>query len=796
MTSRIADILIENMKLSPGDQLMLRTELARLENAERGNSESAPLRGGAASGVAVGNLELGYTTGIRLSNPLTGKPTIQLDEDGDAFFGANLTESSGLSLAIFSNEQAWNSEVFGAGDVLLGDNTSGNANLQWDRSTGRLNFRGGGTTNAYISATGFLFATGATISGTLTATAGVIGGWTIGATSLTAGAGANTVGLDSGGVNPALYAGSATPGSAPFRVTKTGDLTATNGSILGSLYVGSAVPRILIDGASKLIQSTNYTSGIAGFNLDGVTGDAEFGNLRARGAIYSALFVKGLIEANAGTLMVTKSAGVLASDMVIPGAGTWTMVIKDPPGGAAFLFANSDICRCKSETALGVTDTWYTVSARVDNGDGTQSYTCTYASGSQNVTVPKGAPVLDYGVSGDGFISLSADGTVGAAVNLTMATHAGAPYTTETPRLRIGNLNGYLGYVADIYGVGIGTSAGSESNITIDATNGIRLRQGTTERVGLSAAGVLAIKDSGGNAVFTFDASAGAEFTKPLTIGTSGGVYQGTGTFASPTTGLKIWNDSGVGRLATYSGGNVQVALDTTGRLLAGAGAVILDVNGIQFYGTGTAGTTRQMRFRYNDSGTERTLGRVYGDYGAGDNVTWVIADRYTGDPWSVCSVILNANDNLGGNDIRFSLRSNGAAKLDNTTTFEIEGDVYTTAWTDYSASSSIVGWTTYENAKKIFYKKLGKLVFVQFYIDGTSNSTSTTFTLPVAMNGSVGINFMCRVKDNGSWGTNPGLLAMSPSGTTVTLYKDMSAAAWTASGEKGIYGEFFYEGA
>ena len=59
-------------------------------------------------------------------------------------------------------------------------------------------------------------ATGAaSFAGTVTAGAGAIGGWTIGATSLTSGSGANTVGLDSGGTNPAFYAGSATPATAP-----------------------------------------------------------------------------------------------------------------------------------------------------------------------------------------------------------------------------------------------------------------------------------------------------------------------------------------------------------------------------------------------------------------------------------------------------------------------------------------------------------------------------------------------------------------------------------------------------
>ena len=115
----------------------------------------------------------------------------------------------------------------------------------------------------------------------------------------------------------------------------------------------------------------------------------------------------------------------------------------------------------------------------------------------------------------------------------------------------------------------LGKTGASTTSLYLSGTD-LSFRVNATERVSLSGAGVLSIKDSGGSAVFTFDASAGAEFTKPLTIGTSGGVYQGTGSFASPTTGLKMWNDSGVGRIAGYNSGALQWFNDTTGRLYVG----------------------------------------------------------------------------------------------------------------------------------------------------------------------------------------------------------------------------------
>lgn len=94
--------------------------------------------------------------------------------------------------------------------VRIGHNTTTRINL--DASTGAASF-----------------------TGSITSASGSIGGWTIGASSLTSGSGSTTVGLDSGGTNPAIYAGSSTPGSAPFRVSQDGTLVATNATITGHI---------------------------------------------------------------------------------------------------------------------------------------------------------------------------------------------------------------------------------------------------------------------------------------------------------------------------------------------------------------------------------------------------------------------------------------------------------------------------------------------------------------------------------------------------------------------------------
>lgn len=100
---------------------------------------------------------------------------------------------------------------------------------------GMAKFYIGNTTN-YLNWTG----TELIISGNITATSGAIGGWTINATSLTDAAG--TVGMSSAvtaGDDIRFWAGNVTPGSAPFRVTEAGVLTATSATITGSITATS-----------------------------------------------------------------------------------------------------------------------------------------------------------------------------------------------------------------------------------------------------------------------------------------------------------------------------------------------------------------------------------------------------------------------------------------------------------------------------------------------------------------------------------------------------------------------------
>lgn len=137
-----------------------------------------------------------------------------------------------------------------------------------------------------------------------------------------------------------------------------------------------------------------------------------------------------------------------------------------------------------------------------------------------------------------------------------------------------------------------------------------------------------------------------------------------------------------------------------------------------------------------------------------------------------------------------FNLVAGGTAILEATST-----DLYTTAWTDYFASSTVTGWGT--PSGKIMYKKIGKITFVQFQITGTSNATGVTFTLPTANSSNLAVYSSNVVaQDNGTDQSASAVVELPASSSTVTVYKNWSSTGWTNSGAKQVYGQFWYQSA
>lgn len=116
-----------------------------------------------------------------------------------------------------------------------------------------------------------------------------------------------------------------------------------------------------------------------------------------------------------------------------------------------------------------------------------------------------------------------------------------------------------------------------------------------------------------------------------------------------------------------------------------------------------------------------------------------------------------------------------------------------TVGWTDYSATSAVVGWSSF-TTKSIYYKRLGKTVFISYWIQGTSNSATTTFTMPNTSSNTIRFAASGLATDNGVGSAGGGLVQVLPNDNVVNLFKDMSGTVFTASGAKTCRGQLWYD--
>jgi hypothetical protein len=375
--------------------------------------------------------------------------------------------------------------------------------------------------------------------------------------------------------------------------------------------------------ASNAFRSPSFTSGLLGWNVS-AAGDAEFNNLRVRGEIASAVFKVSEISATAGTLGVFYSASTVTEDFTTPAStsSSFTFKAKNSDAGG-MLFAVGDVVRFKTWTGSGVSDSWATVTARTNNTTYT-TYTATLSSGSTSATFRAGSAVVDYGASGTGFITLSTDGTVGSSPNMTMATHAGSPWSAFTTLLRAGNLNGSYGYASNVYGFGAGQYG--QANVpwlTVDTTNGLRIgggASGTTQLAQWDTSGNILIGRTGANQSNVYISAGAVQFRNNTTalaqINADGSAFFGNGNFAVSAAGVLTasgWtlNPTSLNSGTTYfaSGFDIPGSGQTTwmGKSASGyQGFYVRDSAGRYLEIIGEGGT--YPRLRVNDGTHTRVL--------------------------------------------------------------------------------------------------------------------------------------------------------------------------------------------
>lgn len=337
----------------------------------------------------------------------------------------------------------------------------------------------------------------------------------------------------------------------------------------GSLTLQPANNMIII-APSTAIQTANYASQLTGWRIT-YSGEADFRYLFVD-ELHAKVFIADLEQALAGGQIIAKSVAMIATAFTVPGAGeTATLRVRDLPSAPDMaVFQGGDIVRLRTFSrvngSLSIEDAWGVVTNYIDQTDGTQTWTFTRSSAPNSGAMLAGTViqpdslVLDYGVAGNGFYEVNAiDGQYGQnSPYARIATWTGHPATGTALRAQFGNLRGVYGYPPDtsVFGVAMGDSTGA--NVTVDATNGVRLRNGTTDKIVLAPDG-------------------SSYFAGVMTIGTSGEIRQGTGTIGSNFTGLRIWRDGSIGRIAGYNNNVLQWYGGTDGYLYGGAGTAAIN---------------------------------------------------------------------------------------------------------------------------------------------------------------------------------------------------------------------------
>lgn len=175
-----------------------------------------------------------------------------------------------------------------------------------------------------------------------------------------------------------------------------------------------------------------------------------------------------------------------------------------------------------------------------------------------------GDAMLNTGTIGDGFIDLySLNGVLGTGAGPTIVgnVRTGTTYNAYGPRWAIGNLNGLYNYGTDVYGTAFGDPAAT--NVTIDATNGFRIRSGTANRL---------VADTAGNLSLVGDLSMGTAGV--FRTGGATGFMTGTGFWLDYNAGqprLRIGNPAGEYMSYDTSTGTLTIASSSTGIPIGGA---------------------------------------------------------------------------------------------------------------------------------------------------------------------------------------------------------------------------------
>lgn len=208
---------------------------------------------------------------------------------------------------------------------------------------------------------------------------------------------------------------------------------------------------IQISGSGVKIQSSDYLSDVKGFLVSPNLFESE--NVKVRGIMKGATFQYDVVSAVSGQVIISNS-DVLSDDMTALDASTMKI-------SGSSTFAVNDILIIRAITNSGIQEEWL----RVTNAASAPTYTVArdlagiYPLNSNPAWV-KGTTVVKQGKSdavatySGGWLRLLGEGT--HAPYYSVYARTGILYNNYQELIRIGNLNGIGGKVADVYGIFIG----------------------------------------------------------------------------------------------------------------------------------------------------------------------------------------------------------------------------------------------------------------------------------------------------------------------------------------------------
>lgn len=339
----------------------------------------------------------------------------------------------------------------------------------------------------------------------------------------------------------------------PIQLVLTGNCSAITTSAATNLTLSPTGDLITDPVGNDILPALNYDINIGMLSKKYLT-------LHAAELWVETLVAQNTIATIGGRVLVAPT-NILTLDLA---PATTTISVKYNNfnnGDRVYMEANGSLeFMAVTSAASGGGPYTYTVTRNLDGSGANQWYA--------------GDALLDTGTTGNGFIDLySTAGVLSTGVGPTICgnVRTGTTYNAYGPRWCIGNLNGVYNYGADTYGAAFGDAAAT--NVTVDATNGFRIRSGTTNK-------------------FVADTSGNLSIVGDLSIGTSGVIRSGATGYS---TGTGWWMEYNGGTPRFRIGNPAGARLTWDGTTLAitgvdGAGITNIDGGNIQ---TGTVTATK-----------------------------------------------------------------------------------------------------------------------------------------------------------------------------------------------------------